>query len=337
MPKSCKLFEECKKPAVYQIPHSKLALCAHHYLVNVEKRVKRLIEKKHMFHPDRDEKILIATSGGKDSQILLHIIKKLYPIGLEIHALFIELGIKEKNYSTDSKRIAKELCDKLQVPFHEINTETEFGITIDKISQLKKYFLGKNIIFESNPMKGECSYCGIIKRYTINKFAFVNNFTAVVTGHNLTDESTQLMNNFFNVNLNLMANSGPIVNSKIQKLVPRVKPLFFISEEEIIMYAYFSKIKFLETECPYSINVPNAKLKIVMKKIEKNRTGNTIGLMRRFHKIMQPTIKNAIYSEKKIDKTCKICQFPTFSNKCSFCKMLDILSERFKEADIGMN
>ncbi|MHA1674637.1 MAG: hypothetical protein ACTSYI_13545 [Promethearchaeota archaeon] len=42
----CKFWADCHERAVYQIPHSKLALCRVHYLANVEKRVKTLIEKK---------------------------------------------------------------------------------------------------------------------------------------------------------------------------------------------------------------------------------------------------------------------------------------------------
>ena len=116
-----------------------------------------------------------------------------------------------------NKLLAEDLCKKLQIPFHIINTSREYGLSIDKINQLISVLKEKKRSFERNPMKGECSYCGTIKRYSINKFASEAYFTTVVTGHNLSDESTQLMNNFFNVNLNLMAHSGPIINSKIKK------------------------------------------------------------------------------------------------------------------------
>jgi len=77
--KYCKFFTECKSKAVYRIPHSNLALCKDHFLANVEKRVQKLILKSHIIHREGKNKILIALSGGKDSQVLLSIIKKLYP------------------------------------------------------------------------------------------------------------------------------------------------------------------------------------------------------------------------------------------------------------------
>ena len=109
-PRKCKLWSECHNDAVYQLPHANLALCKDHYLLNVQKRVKRLIEKKHMFHPHRNEKLLIAASGGKDSQVLLHLIKNIYPEGLDIEALYINLGISKKLYSDDSEKVARDCC-----------------------------------------------------------------------------------------------------------------------------------------------------------------------------------------------------------------------------------
>lgn len=336
MPKSCKFFSECKSPAVFQIPHSRLSLCRHHYLKNVEKRVKELIEKKHMFHPHREEKLLVAASGGKDSQVLLSIIKKIYPEGLDVEALYIELGISHKNYSQDSSIVARKYCEELNIPFNELNVKDTYGFSIDDINKLSTTVENRKWKFEKDPMRGECSYCGALKRYMINKYAFENGFTSVATGHNLTDETTQLMNNFFNMDLNFLAKSGPVADVHLPKLVPRVKPLFFISEEEIVMYAYFAGIDHLRTECGYSANVPNIQLKKALKNIEDYRRGNNLSLARRYHKIMQPVIKKAVHSDKTTDKVCNSCGFPTYGKKCNFCKMVEVLAERFQQLKIDL-
>ena len=120
MPRYCKFFKECGNRAAYKLPHANLSLCKDHFLSNLEKRVNTFIVKKHLIHPYKPEyspykeKILVAVSGGKDSQVLLYLFKKLFPEE-EIEALYIELGIKSKNYSQDSSRIAAQMCEDLNV------------------------------------------------------------------------------------------------------------------------------------------------------------------------------------------------------------------------------
>ncbi len=329
----CKFFSECKQKAVYRIPHSNLALCKDHFLKNVEKRVKKLVEKKHMFHPGANEKVLLALSGGKDSQVLLTVLKNLYPEGVQFEGLYIELGIAQHGYSADSGVIAAELCRKLGVPFHVINVKEDYGLSIDDINWAKRQFaLHKWPMGKMGHFKGECSYCGMLKRYSINKYAAENDFFAVLTGHNLTDESTALLNNFLNMDLMFLSRPGPMVDSKHELLVPRGKPLFYVSEEEVMMYAYFAGIPHLPTECPYSLQSPNQKLKAELKEIESHRRGNMISLMRRYYKVMQPVLKAELPKKTREERRCSVCGMPTFSKKCSFCRTLNTLVKKHREA-----
>jgi tRNA-5-methyluridine54 2-sulfurtransferase len=328
----CKFFVECKKPSMYLIKHSKLALCKHHFVENVEKRIKKNIDKYHMFHEDPDYKLLVAISGGKDSQVLLTIIKKLFPKYPITEALYVDLGIHSNEYSKDSLRIAENLCKKLDVPFNSVNVKKEYGISIDDIHDLKQKFTKQELETNNFHFRGECSYCGIFKRYIINRFASENEFTVIATGHNLTDEFTSLMNNVFNVNLTMLSRSEPIAKKKVKDLIPRVKPMFYISEEEIMMYAYFENIEHLATECVYSNQSPSIKMKKVFQEIESNRKGNMIATVRRYYKKIQPVIHSAVYKEDN-NSHCKKCGMLTYSNKCNFCKTIKFLQDRFKQAE----
>jgi len=204
MVKYCKFYRECKSKAVFRIPHSNLALCKYHFIANVEKRVQKLVHKSHIVRREGKNKILIALSGGKDSQVLLSIMKKLYPDNIELHGLYIELGISVENYSKDSGLIAKSLCDKLEVPFHNINVKQQNGFNIDDIHNLKQVIEKNKQKSEIDQIRGECSYCGLLKRHYTNKYALDNEFSAVLTGHNLTDEASSLVNNFFNVDIGFL-------------------------------------------------------------------------------------------------------------------------------------
>ncbi|WP_457557291.1 ATP-binding protein [Candidatus Harpocratesius sp.] len=336
MGRKCKFFEKCHQSAVFRIPHSNLALCKQHFLENVEKRVKKLVEKKHMFHPNRGEKLLIAASGGKDSQVLISIIKTLYPENLDIEALYIELGIKSDNYSVDSGKIAKDWCKNFDIPFHTLNIKKDYGINIDDLHNLRELYKKSHWQYDLQAFRGECSYCGSYKRYNINKFAYEHSFTAVATGHNLTDEATSLLNNFLNQNLMFLSRPGPKSNSKSKFLIPRVKPLFFISELEITMYAYYKNIPYLPTECPYARQSPVNKLKGVLLEIEEYRKGNMIAYTRGFYKKLQPVINKAYQSQIKPEQSehlCSQCGRPTFGKICSFCKTQRYLHKQFRKVD----
>jgi len=334
MVKYCKFYRECKSKAVFRIPHSNLALCKYHFIANVEKRVQKLVHKSHIVRREGKNKILIALSGGKDSQVLLSIMKKLYPDNIELHGLYIELGISVENYSKDSGLIAKSLCDKLEVPFHNINVKQQNGFNIDDIHNLKQVIEKNKQKSEIDQIRGECSYCGLLKRHYTNKYALDNEFSAVLTGHNLTDEASSLVNNFFNVDIGFLKKPGYFLESKTKNLVSRLKPLFYISEEEVVMYAYLANIEHLPTECPYSAQAPNIKIKKTLLEIEKYRKGNMISLLRRYYRVMQPEIKNASSSEKHLDRICTVCGSPTFSKICHFCKTSEYLRETLEKHKI---
>ncbi len=338
----CKFFSECKKKAVYKIPYTNLYLCKEHFIENLEKRVRRFIEKKHLIHPWHPkysryrEKILIALSGGKDSQVLLHVMKHLYPDEI-IEGIYIELGISHGDYSLDSEKIARATCKKLDIPFHVADLKEEYGFSIDDIYELKNIFHENNWSLGSGHFRGQCSYCGTFKRYLINKYAAEHDFTCVATGHNLTDETTSLINNFFNQNMLFLSRMDYKSDADIEKLVPRIKPLYYITEEEITVYAYFANVNHLPTECVYAKQANNLKLKDVLSEIESYRKGTMISLMKRYQKVLKPIVEdymeNQSYQSENKHNKCNQCGFPTFANRCNFCKTVNFLQDRFRQAE----
>ena len=102
----------------------------------------------------------------------------------------------------------------------------------------------------------------------MNRFALEHGFTKVATGHNLTDEATQLLSNFFNVDMELMSRAGPTTVTNVKGLIPRVKPLFYIYEEELIKYAYYAQVEHLPTECAYATDSPMVRVKKSLEQVE---------------------------------------------------------------------
>ena len=80
--------------------------CADHTCEQIEQTVKQTIEQFKLLTPD--QKLLVAASGGKDSQILIVILKKL---GYTPDVLIIDEGIKD--YRSHTKEALKKLCEEL--------------------------------------------------------------------------------------------------------------------------------------------------------------------------------------------------------------------------------
>jgi tRNA-5-methyluridine54 2-sulfurtransferase len=320
MVKNCKFYQQCKSKAVTVVPHSKMFLCKSHFIKYIEDRVLKTIEENSLIDFNDNEKILVAISGGKDSDALITILKKIFKNRVRMEALYIEVGIKPRDYSSDSQKVAAELCKELDIPFNVVDIKPKYGYDIDLIHQLGKRMPTSRRKGKRQHFRGDCSYCGLIKRYEINYYAYEHGFTKVVTGHNLTDEATTLMSNFFNADIELLSRGGPKTITDMEGLVTRIKPLYYIYEQEIILYAYYANVKHLSTECEYATDSPMIKLKKSLDNIEEFKRGNMMNFVRGFQKDLRMMLFEAMPEYKKSENKCNECSMPTYIEKCAFCK-----------------
>ncbi len=298
-----------------------MPLCKRHFLSYIQDRVLKTIKEHSLIDFDNpEEKILVGLSGGKDSQTLLTILDQIFQKEVRIEALYIEVGITPKDYSHDSGIVARNLCEKLDIPFHTLNVKEDMMLDIDSIHQIGKRTRKRGRRSKKGRFRGECSYCGLIKRYYLNKFAYDNGFTKMATGHNLTDEATQLMSNFFNVDMEMMSRAGPTTITEVEGLITRIKPLFYIYEQELILYSYYAKVDHLGTQCEYAVDSPMMNVKGSLIEIEKFRRGNMMNLVKKFQKKLKPILFETIPAEKKVEAKCTECGMATYLKVCSFCK-----------------
>ena len=79
---------KCKEKAAINMRQHKLALCKPHFLEWIPEQTQRFIVKYKMF--GREDRVLVAVSGGKDSLSLWDILMRL---GYQADGLYIGLGI----------------------------------------------------------------------------------------------------------------------------------------------------------------------------------------------------------------------------------------------------
>jgi len=277
----------------------------------VEKKVRDTIRKYELF--DRDSKIAVAVSGGKDSTVCLYLLKKL---GYNVEAVTIDVAIG--NYTKENLKNIKEVCKTYDVPLNIIAFREVFGMSLCYIQSILK---SKGHTYAS------CMLCGILKRYLLNKFARENNFDILTTGHNLDDEAQAFLMNVFRNDLKLVRRQGPISGSShSDKFVRRVKPLFFLKEEEVERFSKLMDFPIFYGMCPCSVGSYRRKHKELLDNYEKEHPSVKYNVLR-----FQEQMKNRLVKEEGEISTCKSCGEPSNNDICKVCKILQELKSAPKE------
>lgn len=179
----------------------------------------------------------------------------------------------------------------------------------------------RGILKEKGYNLTSCSVCGVLRRNIINKFARENKFNLVVTGHNLDDEAQAFLMNVFTNKMAVTARLGPktgILKTKV--FVPRVKPLYFCTEEEVTIYSKLIGLDVIYEHCPCRVNVLRAEVGEILNKFEKNHPGSKHAIINSFLDII-PILKKE-YKIKTPINICKHCGEPTSKTVCRVCDIL---------------
>ena len=189
----------------------------------IEKKVQQTLRKIKL---NKKDKILVALSGGKDSTVVAYILHKF---GYKIEGFHIDLKIG--SYSEKCKKAVEELCKQLNIKLHLYDIKSEMGSGICYLrSSIQSKRKGKGL--------KNCAICGVIKKWIMNKKARELKFKKIATGHNLDDEAQTFLLSILEGSPQLSANLGPITrNSEYKKFITRIKPLFYVADDNIRKYS----------------------------------------------------------------------------------------------------
>ncbi|MBL7206133.1 MAG: TIGR00269 family protein [Candidatus Aenigmarchaeota archaeon] len=273
------------------------------FIYSFENEVNATIKKYKLLK--KNEKTLVACSGGKDSITVLYILNKL---GYNPEALIIDLHIGK--YSDDNLKNLKQVCKEQGIKLHVVSIRKEFGCTP---------CYAKSLINSKGMNLSSCSICGIMKRYMLNKKARELGANKIATGHNLDDEAQTVLMNFFTCNVDAGLNTGPSTGViKDKKFVQRVKPLFFSKESDVRKYSEAMNFPVIYDNCPCSTGSFRHEIKDKINQLEKDYPGTKINLVESFLKTVSEIRKNIPKGALKI---CKKCKEPTRNEKCSVCEL----------------
>jgi tRNA-5-methyluridine54 2-sulfurtransferase len=281
--------------------------------MKLESQVKKTLKEIGLFAPpgvprrnkSRGKKILVALSGGKDSTVTAYLLKKF---GYEIEGFHIDLKIG--SYSKKCLESIEKLCGELDIKLHVYDIKKQMG---NSMCYLRSAIQSKQ---EGNHLKN-CAICGVIKKWIMNKEARRIKATKIATGHNLDDEAQTYLMNIFKGSPKLSVNAGAITkNISDKKFVTRIKPLFYVAEEEIRKYSKEKKLPVVYDQCPCALS---------SYRIEVRKFLNTIS-----EKEKRKIVSNSEDIIKKIKKPedkiiyCEICGEPSRNKICKMCEMIKL-------------
>jgi uncharacterized protein (TIGR00269 family) len=320
-----------KKPAVTYRRIDGRYLCKECFSKWVTTIVRKTISQKKLF--ERNDRIIVGLSGGKDSTVLLDILHKVernYPSKLV--AVCIDEGIS--NYREDGLPIAEQTAKRLDVEFHLFTFKELIGYSLDEIVKRSRELqeelpsTSKTKIVKHGP----CSFCGVFRRKALNIAARKLNGDKVATGHNLNDVSQTILLNLLRGDSNKLLR-GDLKPEKTHELfVPRVKPLQAVAERDVVLYAFYNNLTYHTTECPYAVEAMRLDVRNFTIEIEEKYPGTLKCIKNSMDTISQKWADTITDTAKDEDANsyylCKVCSEPASSKICKGCQMLETL---FKE------
>ncbi len=280
------------------------------FIKHFENRAEETISQFKLF--SRNDMILVAASGGKDSTALLHLMKKL---GYNISAITVNAHIG--CYSDESLSRLKEFCSLNKIKLHEISFKKEFGHSLCNAIALLE---------EKGIRKTSCSVCGSLRRYLLNKYSRKLNADVLLTGHNLDDEANGALVSLFSGNLNHTARTGPLADCS--SFVSKAKPFYFLFEEEVVRYSKLNNFNVSYHWCPCSVK--GARRFYAEAGINGEEKFNLI--------------QNLLFYQDKLKKYfksggikgCSVCGEPSSNLTCQACKILSMIKSDSIEEDTGV-
>ncbi|HEU5322509.1 MAG TPA: TIGR00269 family protein [Methylomirabilota bacterium] len=290
---------KCGGTAVLELRRHNAAFCAPDFVEFFRNQVREAVRRHHMF--TRDERVLVAVSGGKDSLALWDV---LIDEGYDTTGLYLDLGIFD--YSVESRARCEAFAARRGAPLLVSRVSDEVGAPVPQIQAVTR--------------RPPCSGCGLSKRYLMNRVALEHGLPVVATGHNLDDEAATLFGSVMHWQTDALPRQSPALASTHPKLVRRVKPLYRLSERETAAYAFLRKIDYIVEECPFAAGATSIAHKQILDRMEEASPGAK-------HNFLFGFLDKARAAFERVEgvtlNECTRCGQVTTGTVCAFCKLAD--------------
>lgn len=191
------------------------------------------------------DRIALGMSGGKDSLTLLYALaglRSFYPCGFEIAAITVSLG-----YSSFDLSAVKNLCDQLEVPYYIVET---------KISEMLR--------------EGECSLCSRLRKGALMEKAKELGCNKIAYAHNMDDAVETMMLSL--IYEGRFSSFWPVTHFE-DTSVDIIRPLIYVSLQEVIGFMNKYELPVVTNPCPYDRTTERSYVRGLIKDINHHAPG----------------------------------------------------------------
>ena len=200
---------------------------------------------------EEGDKIAVGVSAGKDSLTLLcamAYLRRFYPKKFELIAITIDMGFEGGMDFTP----IKELCEKLDVPYHIVPTEIS------------------KIIFDVRKESNPCSLCAKMRRGALHNAAKELGCTSVALGHHFDDVvETFMLNLFFEGRLGCFS---PVTYlSRVG--IKLIRPMLYMPEKDVKEFTNKNELPVISSPCPADKTTERENMKQLLHNLERENKG----------------------------------------------------------------
>ena len=304
---------KCQNTAVFSRKYSGENLCSECFSNSILRKTAKTISKYKMIK--NNDLVCVGVSGGKDSLVLLDILKKMSQThNFKIIAVTIDEGIP--GYRDEALSIVKEFCSKLDIEFRIHSYKELFDVTLTESLELRE-----------NEKTSSCSICGTFRRRALDYAAKQIGANVIATGHNLDDTLQTFLINTLSGDTNKIGWMNPYNESTELR---KIKPLSEIYESEIVFYAFTNNLPFQSEPCPHMNEGIRTEIREFLNSLEEHRSGIKNSMYHSILKISEVLKENG----KKEKRNCDICGNECTGKICSVCTMITNLKKERSNSNI---
>ena len=209
---------------------------------------RKAIDDYHMIN--RNDKIAVGISGGKDSLTLLYALSNLrrfYPEPFELVAVTVDLGFDNLNLTK-----IKELCVELNVDYHIVKTDIA------------------KIIFEDRKESNPCSLCAKMRKGALNEAMKEIKCNKIAYAHHKDDVvETMLMSLIYEGRIHTF---NPVTYLDRMDLTV-IRPLIYMNEVDVIGFVHKYNVPVVKSPCPADGHTKREYIKQLLRNINLENPG----------------------------------------------------------------